>query len=305
MKSIAVLIPCYNEAETIVDVINGFKNSLPLSDIYVYDNCSTDATARLANEAGAIVRKEMRPGKGNVIRRMFSDINADVYVVVDGDLTYNASDAPQMIETLIKQNLDMVVASRKEKNFKAYPQGHKWGNKAFNLILEKLFNSPFTDIFSGYRVFSKRFVKTFPVVSDGFEIEAELSIHALTLSIPFSEIDSEYYERPENSHSKLSTFKDGLKILWMILRLLKETRPLFFFGFIGICIMLTAFILVYPIVIEFLETGLVPRIPTTVLTAGMSMVSMLSFACGLVLESVSNSRKEMKRLHYLHYKCSD
>lgn len=303
MKSVAVLIPCYNEEKTIAEVIKAFKKNLPFADIYVYDNGSTDKTAEVAQVAGAIVREERRRGKGCVVRRMFSDIEADVFVVVDGDLTYNAADAPKMIDTLIKQNLDMVVATRREKNDRAYPSYHKFGNRMFNFILEALFNSPFTDIFSGYRVFSKRFVKTFPVISDGFEIEAELSIHALTLSIPFTEIASEYFERPRDSFSKLDTIKDGFRILWMIFKLLKETRPIFFFGSAGLLIFLLALILIFPIIVEFLDTGLVPRIPTTVLTMGMVLASMLSLVCGLILESVSNGRKEAKRLHYLHYRC--
>ena len=299
--SIAVLIPCYNEAETIARVVRSFKKYLPSAIVYVYDNCSEDTTAAQAKEAGAVVKFERNKGKGNVVRQMFADIDADIYIMVDGDSTYSATDAPKMVEMIENTNVDMVVAVRKEKSEKAYREGHKIGNSLFNLILKILFNSTFSDIFSGYRAFSKRFVKTFPVMTNGFDIEAELTIHALTLSIPFAEIDSEYYERPANSHSKLSTFKDGIKILLSIVNLLKETRPLFFFGMISLFMFLLSVGISYPIIDTFLETGLVPRLPTAVLSVGIMLISFLSLTCGLILDSISQARMETKKLHYLSF----
>ena len=299
--SIAVLIPCYNEAETIARVVRSFKKYLPSAIVYVYDNCSEDTTAAQAKEAGAVVKFERNKGKGNVVRQMFADIDADIYIMVDGDSTYSATDAPKMVEMIENTNVDMVVAVRKEKSEKAYREGHKIGNSLFNFILKILFNSTFSDIFSGYRAFSKRFVKTFPVMTNGFDIEAELTIHALTLSIPFAEIDSEYYERPANSHSKLSTFKDGIKILLSIVNLLKETRPLFFFGMISLFMFLLSVGISYPIIDTFLETGLVPRLPTAVLSVGIMLISFLSLTCGLILDSISQARMETKKLHYLSF----
>ena len=299
--SIAVLIPCYNEAETIARVVRSFKKYLPSAIVYVYDNCSEDTTAAQAKEAGAVVKFERNKGKGNVVRQMFADIDADIYIMVDGDSTYSATDAPKMVEMIENTNVDMVVAVRKEKSEKAYREGHKIGNSLFNFILKILFNSTFSDIFSGYRAFSKRFVKTFPVMTNGFDIEAELTIHALTLSIPFAEIDSEYYERPANSHSKLSTFKDGIKILLSIVNLLKETRPLFFFGIISLFMFLLSVGIAYPIIDTFLETGLVPRLPTAVLSVGIMLISFLSLTCGLILDSISQARMETKKLHYLSF----
>ena len=298
----AVLIPCYNEALTIADVVRDFKSKLPEADIYVYDNCSDDNTGEIARRAGAIVRKARGRGKGRVVRQMFSDIDADVYVMVDGDSTYDASDVKQMINLLSSENVDMVVAVRQEKSAQAYREYHKLGNWLFNFIIKVLFKGTFTDVFSGYRAFSKRFVKTFPVMSDGFEIEAELSIHALTLSIPFAEIYSDYKERPKNSFSKLETFKDGFKILFRILRLLKETRPLFFFGIISLMFFLISVGLALPIILTFLETGLVPRFPTAILSTGIMMISFLSLTCGVILDSICQARMELKKLHYLQNK---
>lgn len=297
--SIAVLIPCYNESETIAGVVRSFKKYLPSAIVYVYDNCSEDATAECAKEAGAVVKFARNKGKGNVVRQMFSDIDADVYIMVDGDSTYSAADAPKMAEIIGDGSVDMVVAVRKEKSEKAYREGHKIGNTLFNFMLKVLFKSTFSDVFSGYRAFSKRFVKTFPVMTNGFDIEAELTIHALTLSIPFSEMDSEYYERPVNSHSKLNTFKDGIKILLSIVNLLKETRPLFFFGMISLFTFLLSIGTAYPIIDTFLKTGLVPRLPTAVLSVGIMLISFLSLTCGLILDSISQARMETKRLHYL------
>ncbi|MDR1334669.1 MAG: glycosyltransferase family 2 protein [Holosporaceae bacterium] len=299
MKSIAVLIPCYNEENTIASVVESFKKHLPGATIHVYDNGSTDTTARIAKEAGAVVVTVKNRGKGNVVRKMFADINADIFVMVDGDSTYTADDAPHMIDLLTSANVDMVVAVRNAKSQNAYRDWHKIGNKFFNFILKVLFNSNYRDIFSGYRIFSRRFVKTFPATSRGFDIEAELSIHSLTLSIPFAEIDSAYLERPANSVSKLQTFRDGFRILFSILRLLRETKPMVFFGTISLIAFIIALTFAYPIVITFLETGLVPRLPTAMLSSGLIMISFLSLTCGMILDSVSQARLEMKKLHYL------
>lgn len=299
--SVAVLIPCYNEAETIESVIKDFKHYLPEAMIYVYDNDSDDSSAELAEKAGAIVVAAPERGKGNVVRRMFSDVDADICIMVDGDSTYSACDAPKMIEHIKNGHADMVIAARKEVSEKAYREGHKFGNKLFNSFLKILFGSDFSDIFSGYRAFSRRFVKTFPVMSNGFDIEAELSIHALTLSIPCLEIESEYRERPKNSCSKLNTLKDGMKILFSIIKLVEENRPLLFFGIIALILFLTSLGMVYPIVETFLETGLVPRLPTAVLSMGTMSAALLSFVCGLILDCVSLGRIENKKLHYLSF----
>ncbi|MDR2781323.1 MAG: glycosyltransferase family 2 protein [Holosporaceae bacterium] len=298
---VAVLIPCYNEECTIAEVVTSFKKYLPSAIVYVYDNCSDDDTAKIAKEAGAVVVTARIRGKGNVVRKMFTDVNADVYVMVDGDSTYTAADAFKMIDTLVEEKIDMVVAVRREKSEAAYRLGHKFGNRLFNFILELLFNSTFRDIFSGYRVFSRRFVKTFPVMTNGFDIETELSIHALTMDIPWAEIDSDYTERPANSFSKLNTFKDGLKIFFRIIKLLKETRPLFLFGSIFMGLFLLSIGISYPVITTFLETGFVPRLPTAVLATGIMMISFLSLVCGIIMDSVSKTRIEMKKLNYLQF----
>ncbi|MDR2107519.1 MAG: glycosyltransferase family 2 protein [Holosporaceae bacterium] len=299
MRNIAVLIPCYNEAGTVGEVVASFRKHLPEATVYVYDNCSEDETAEIARNAGAVVVPSKIRGKGNVVRKMFADIDADVYVMADGDSTYRAEDARKMINALTEEKADMVVAVRKEKSEAAYRVGHKFGNRLFNFIMKMLFHSTFRDIFSGYRVFSRRFVKTFPVTADGFDIEAELSIHALTLNIPFAEIESVYLERPACSYSKLSTFKDGFKILAKILKLLKETRPLFFFGAVSLLLFALSSATAYPIIVKFVETGLVPRLPTAILSTGIMIVSFLSLMCGIISDSVAKSRTEIKKLHYL------
>jgi glycosyltransferase involved in cell wall biosynthesis len=299
MKRVAVLIPCYNEEETIASVIVSFKKCLPNAIVYVYDNCSDDRTFEIAQKSGAIVVLTKNRGKGNVVRKMFADIDADIYVMADGDSTYNVQDAIKMIDMMENTNVDMIVAARKEKTDGAFKNGHKIGNKLFNFILKALFNSTFSDIFSGYRAFSRRFVKTFPVMTNGFDIEAELSIHALTLSIPFAEISSEYSERPSGSYSKLSTFRDGFKILFSVVKLLKETRPLFFFGIIFVFLFFLSIFIAYPIVMTFLKTGLVPRLPTAVLSTGIMIISFFSLSCGMILDSISQARMETKKLHYL------
>ncbi|MDR1375812.1 MAG: glycosyltransferase [Holosporaceae bacterium] len=296
---VAVLIPCYNESSTIASVVGSFSKQLPNATIYVYDNDSEDGSAEIAKKAGAIVMSEQNRGKGNVVRKMFSEIDADIYIIADGDSTYAPEDAPKMINLLINEKVDMVVAVRKEESEKAFRNGHKIGNKLFNFMLKILFNSTFNDVFSGYRAFSRRFVKTFPIAASGFDIEAELSIHALTLSIPFTEMESIYTRRPENSHSKLSTISDGFKILFSIIRLLKETRPMFFFGTISLVLCLLACSIAFSVILTFLETGVMARLPIVALSFGIMMISFLSLTCGIILDSISEARKEMKRLHYL------
>jgi glycosyltransferase involved in cell wall biosynthesis len=300
-SNIVVLIPCYNEAGAVAEVVASFKKHLPTAVVYVYDNCSEDDTAKLARKAGAVVVTAKTRGKGAVVRQMFSEVDADAYIMVDGDSTYSAADAPKMLDALIKEKADMVAAVRQAKSEAAYGRGYKFGNRMFNFILKILFNSSFRDIFSGYRAFSKRFVKTFPVASNGFDIEAELSIHALIMAVPCVEIDSEYFERPPNTRSKLSAFKDGFKILASIVRLLKETRPLFFFGAIFWALFFLSIGLAYPIITTFMETGLVPRLPTAVLSTGIMIISFLSLVCGIILDGVSQARIETKKLRYLWF----
>lgn len=294
IPNVAVLIPCYNEELTISKVVSDFRKALPYAKIYVYDNCSTDKTAEQAASAGAIVEKARKRGKGNVVRKMFSDISADIYVIVDGDDTYNAEDAPKMVDLVFQKRVDMVIANRQEISEKAYPLGHKWGNRLFNNILKLLFNSEFEDIFSGYRAFSRRFVKTFPVTSTGFDIEAELSIHALSLSLPCMEIESNYKERPHNSFSKLHTIYDGFKILRSIIRLLIETRPLLFFGIISLFLFAISLFVIFDFFSERQSSTLISVI-------GTMLCSFLSITCGLTLNGISQTRAELKKLHYLHY----
>ncbi|MDR6755361.1 glycosyltransferase involved in cell wall biosynthesis [Mycoplana sp. BE70] len=296
---VAVLLPCYNEAQTIGAVVTGFKASLPGARIYVYDNNSTDGTALRALLAGATVVRERRQGKGNVVRRMFSDIDADIYVMADGDGTYAPQDAQQLIDTLLSERADMVVGTRRGVHADAGRQGHAFGNRIFNILYRKLFGTDFTDIFSGYRVFSRRFAKSFPALSGGFEIETEMSVHVSRLKLPVCEIELDYGRRPEGSHSKLSTFRDGSKILWMFAMLMKETRPFTFFGAISGAIMLASLCFMTPVLTEYFETGLVTRLPTWVLSMALMMVSFLVFAAGLILDSLARARSEQLRMHYM------
>jgi glycosyltransferase involved in cell wall biosynthesis len=298
--SIAVIIPCYNEEATIKHVVSDFRHHLPDARIYIYDNNSSDQTAEAARDAGAVVRLEPLRGKGNVVRRMFSDIDADIYMMVDGDQTYHAGSAQLMIERLIRDNLDMVVGTRLDSAGKGlFPTGHRWGNTMLTWFVGVLFGKRFRDIFSGYRVLSKRFVKSFPGLSTGFEIETELTIHALALRMPVGEIETPYFERPKGSSSKLATFPDGLKILWTILNLLRELRPMFFFGTIASVLASLAIALAYPLLGTYLETGLVPRFPTAILATGLMILSFLSLTCGVILDNVSSGRWEAKRMKYL------
>jgi glycosyltransferase involved in cell wall biosynthesis len=296
---IAVLIPCYNEEVTIGQTVAGFRKALPTAAIYVYDNNSKDRTVEQAAKAGAIVRSETLQGKGHVVRRMFSDIDADVYVMADGDATYDPTTAGAMIERLISQDLDMVVGRRVHKQTEAYRAGHVLGNKMLTSFLASLFGRRFTDILSGYRVFSRRYVKSFPALATGFETETELTVHALTLNLPIAEMDTNYFTRPEGSVSKLATYRDGLRILRVMLTLLKNERPSFFFGIIALLLVLTSIGLAVPLVTTYFETGLVPRFPTAILSASIMLLAFLSMICGLILDTVTRGRREMKRLAYL------
>ncbi|RIX32638.1 glycosyltransferase [Sphingomonas edaphi] len=295
----AVVLPCYNEEAAITQTIAGFRASLPGATIYVYDNNSRDRTAELARAAGAVVRTERQQGKGNVVRRMFADVDADVYVMADGDLTYDPKAAPEMVRMLVDEQYDMVVGTRQHEVAEAYRGGHVLGNRLFTGLLSSLFGRSFTDIFSGYRVFSRRFVKSFPVLSAGFEIETEMSVHALELRMPVGEVETAYGARPEGSASKLSTYRDGWRILKTIGTLYRVERPVLFYGSIGALFWLTAIILAIPLVITYLDTGLVPRFPTAILATGLSIIGVLCFFAGLILDTVTRGRREVRRLAYL------
>jgi glycosyltransferase involved in cell wall biosynthesis len=297
--AIAVLLPCHNEEKTIGDVVARFRAALPGASIHVYDNNSTDLTALRARSAGAIVVKESRQGKGNVVRRMFADIDADLYVMADGDGTYAPEDAPQLINALLTERADMAVGTRLGVTDDAGRAGHAIGNLIFNRLYHRLFGRDFTDIFSGYRVFTRRFVKSFPAVSGGFEIETEMSVHASVLKIPTVEIALDYGRRVDGSASKLSTWKDGAKILWTFAMLLKETRPFHFFGSLSAAFAAASLGFMLPVLSEYAVTGLVPRMPTWVLSIGLALMSMLLVVAGMILDSVACGRAEHKRLLYL------
>jgi glycosyltransferase involved in cell wall biosynthesis len=292
-------VPCFNEEVAIAQVVGDFRAVLPQAIIYVYDNNSTDRSAEIAGLAGATVRRESRQGKGHVVRRMFADVEADVFVLVDGDATYDAPSAPTMIARLIEDRVDMVVAARHDREKAAYRPGHRTGNRLLTGFVAAVFGAPVTDILSGYRVFSRRFVKSFPVLSRGFEIETELTVHALELELPVAEIPTPYYARPAGSVSKLSTWRDGLRILAKIGRLYRSERPLPFFSAIGVVLAAVSVALAIPIVITFMERGLVPRLPTAVLSTGLMLAGFLSIASGLILDTVTRGRREMKLLAYL------
>jgi glycosyltransferase involved in cell wall biosynthesis len=296
---IAVLLPCYNEEAAIAATVAGFRAALPSAVIYVYDNNSRDRTRALAAEAGAVVRSEIQQGKGHVVRRMFADIDADVYVMADGDLTYDPKAAPGMVDQLLAEQLDMVVGTRRHEAKSAYRGGHVLGNRLFTGLLSGLFGRSFSDIFSGYRVFSRRFAKSFPVLSSGFEIETEMSVHALELRMPVGEVETVYFARPEGSESKLSTFSDGWRILKTILTLYRIERPVLFFGAIGAALVVAALILAFPLVLTYLDTGLVPRFPTAILVTGMIIIAVLCLFAGLILDTVTRGRREVRRLAYL------
>jgi glycosyltransferase involved in cell wall biosynthesis len=296
---IAVLLPCYNEEAAIAATVAGFRAALPNATVYVYDNNSRDRTKEAAAAAGAIVRSERQQGKGHVVRRMFADIDADVYIMADGDLTYDPAAAPAMVGMLLGEQLDMVVGTRRHEAKGAYRGGHVLGNRVFTGLLSGLFGRTFSDIFSGYRVFSRRFVKSFPVLSHGFEIETEMSVHALELRMPVGEVETSYAARPEGSHSKLSTFGDGWRILRTIATLYRVERPALFYGAIGALLLTVAVLLAIPLVRTYLETGLVPRFPTAILVTGIVIVAVLCFFAGLILDTVTRGRREVRRLSYL------
>jgi glycosyltransferase involved in cell wall biosynthesis len=298
---IAVLVPCLNEAAGIARVVESFRAALPEARIYVYDNGSTDLTAAAALNAGAEVRTEPMRGKGNVVRRMFADVEADVFVMVDGDGTYDAASAPAMIELLVSQHLDMVCGKRVESDGGAYRSGHRLGNRVLTGLVAALFGNRVSDILSGYRVMSRRFVKSFPALSRGFETETELTVHALDLRAPVAELPTPYGSRAEGSVSKLNTFADGWRILRAIVRLVKEERPLAFFSSVSAFLTALAILLAVPLFITFFETGLVPRVPTAILSTGLVLVAVLCFACGLILDTVTRGRRELKRMHYLSH----
>ena len=296
---IAVLLPCYNEEAAIGATVEGFRRVLPEATVYVYDNNSRDRTKEVAALAGAVVRTERQQGKGRVVRRMFADIEADVYIMADGDLTYDPEAAPEMVRMLLDDQLDMIVGIRKHEAVEAYRGGHVLGNKLVTSLLSGLFGRSFTDIFSGYRAFSRRFVKSFPILSSGFEIETEMSVHALELRMPVGEVETRYGARPEGSESKLSTYGDGWRILKTIATLYRVERPVLFFGSIGALLVILALILATPLVLTYLETGLVPRFPTAILVTGMIIVAVLCFFAGLILDTVTRGRREIRRLAYL------
>jgi glycosyltransferase involved in cell wall biosynthesis len=298
---VAVLVPCFNEAAAIDKVVRDFKAALPGATVYVYDNNSTDDTSAVATAAGAEVRHETRRGKGNVVRRMFQDIEADIYVMVDGDDTYDASVAPVLVERLVHDNLDMVVGRRVETHQAAYRAGHRLGNRVLTGLVGWLFGAQIEDMLSGYRVFSRRFVKSFPSFSREFEIETELTVHAMQMRMPVAEIETNYKERPPGSVSKLRTFRDGWRILLTITNLMRNERPLLFFSLLGLVMAGGALVLGIPLLIDYLHTGLVPRFPTAILCTGLGMVAVICVATGLILDLVAHVRREAKRLIYLQH----
>jgi len=298
-SKVAVILPCYNEEAAIGQTVAAFRAALPGALIYVYDNNSRDRTVEVARAAGAIVRSERMQGKGNVVRRMFADVDADIYVMADGDATYDAAAAPAMIDRVLMDGLDMVVGTRVHEATDAYRRGHVLGNRAMTGLLARLFGRSFTDIFSGYRVFSRRFVKSFPVLSAGFEIETEISVHALELKMPVGEVETRYLARPEGSASKLSTYRDGFRIARTILTLYRIEKPMLFFGWVAGLLGLLALLLSVPLAITYAQTGLVPRFPTAILATGLVILSALSLFAGLILDTVVRGRREMRRLAYL------
>ncbi|MCU6453483.1 glycosyltransferase family 2 protein [Sphingomonas sp. A2-49] len=297
--TIAVLLPCYNEAAAIAQTVAGFRAALPGAAVYVYDNNSTDDTIAVARAAGAVVRTERIQGKGNVVRRMFADIDADVYVMADGDATYDAASAPALVARLLDEQCDMIVGSRISQAQESYRRGHRFGNAVLTGMLARLFGRSFTDILSGYRVFSRRFVKSFPSLSSGFEIETEISVHALELKMPCAEVETPYYARPEGSASKLSTYGDGFRILGTIVTLYRIERPLLFFGAIGMLFAAVAVALGIPLALTYVQTHLVPRFPTAVLITGLMIIAALCVFAGLILDTVVRGRREVRRLAYL------
>ncbi|PTQ10110.1 glycosyl transferase [Sphingomonas oleivorans] len=296
---VAVILPCHNEEVAIGPTVAAFRAALPMATVYVYDNNSSDRTVAVARAAGAIVRSERMQGKGHVVRRMFADVEADIYVMADGDATYDADAAPALVRQLIDERLDMVVGARASEVDHAYRRGHRFGNALLTGILARIFGRTFSDILSGYRVFSRRFVKSFPVLSTGFEIETEISVHALELRMPVGELVTAYGARPEGSASKLSTWRDGWRILRTIALLFRIERPVLFFGTIGALLAGIAVLLAIPLGVTYAKTGLVPRMPTAILSTGLMILASLNLFCGLILDTVVRGRREMRRLAYL------
>lgn len=297
---IAVILPCYNEEQAIVKVINEFQDALPEAVIYVFDNNSTDRTAEVARAAGANVAHVELKGKGNVVRRMFADVEADIYLMTDGDCTYDVSVVRSLVNKLLAENLDMVVGCRVDRGeAENYRRGHRFGNQLLTGSVRRIFGGQFTDMLSGYRVFSRRFVKSFPTMARGFEIETELTVHALELRMPCGEVETAYGSRPEESESKLSTYRDGFRILKTIGRLYMIERPLQFFSILSAILALVSVAIALPLLPEYLATGLVPRFPTAILATGLMISALLAFGCGLLLDNVTRGRQELKRLSYL------
>ncbi|MET0082509.1 MAG: glycosyltransferase family 2 protein [Sedimenticola sp.] len=296
---IAVLLPAYNEEATIAEVVSDYQKINGNVEVYVFDNNSTDRTSEFARNAGAIVAHEPKQGKGNVVRRMFADVDADVYLMADADGTYDAASSERLIDELVQNNLDMVVGVRVSDEKEAYRTGHRAGNKFLNGVVKVIFSDQFTDMLSGFRVFSRRFVKSFPADASGFEIETELTIHALEMRLPIKEIPTPYMSRPEGSVSKLRTYQDGFKILYMIIKLLKREKPFAFFGWVSVLLAMLAIVLFIPVLYTFLETGLVPRLPTAILSATLMIFSLISATAGIILKDLSRTAKEAKRLTYL------
>lgn len=301
---IAVLVPCHNEETAVAKVVADFRTALPTATVYVYDNASTDRTAELALAAGAVVRREPRKGKGNVVRRMFADVEADIYVLVDGDATYHAASAATMVDKLQFDLLDMVNGVRITQESVVSRAGHRLGNRILTGIVAMVFGNRIQDMLSGFRVLSRRFVKSFPALSTGFEIETELTVHALELRMPVDEVATPYESRPDGSNSKLSTIKDGIRILLSIVRLLKEERPLLFFGVIAAFCALLSLVLAYPLFVTYFATHLVPRFPTAFLSAAIMLLAFLSLCAGFILDTVTRGRLEMKRMRYLSFPVS-
>jgi glycosyltransferase involved in cell wall biosynthesis len=296
---IAVLIPCYNEEAAIAAVVRDFRAAVPDAIVYVYDNNSKDNTVAIARDAGAVVRNESRQGKGNVVRRMFADIEADLYVLVDGDDTYDAAAAPQMLRAVIEQGADLLTARRIHTDSAAYRPGHVLGNRLLTGLTAWLFNVKIGDMLSGYRVFSRRFVKSFPFTAEGFGIETELTVHAVRLMMPLTEMDTRYKERPVGSVSKLNTYRDGFRILKTIGHLVREERPLIFFSVLSLALAAVSVLISVPVINEYLDTGQVPRLPTAILATGLMLLAALSMTCGLILDTVTRGRWEQKRMAYL------
>ncbi|MDQ0393243.1 glycosyltransferase family 2 protein [Labrys monachus] len=299
--TIAILIPCCNEAVTVERVVADFRKHLPLAAIHVYDNNSTDGTATLAAAAGALVRHERRQGKGHVVRRMFADIEADIYLIVDGDATYDAASAPALVATLRQGPFDLVNGARIGSHIAAYRPGHRFGNWLLTALVTKIFGAASRDMLSGYKAMSRRFVKSFPALSTGFEIETELLVHALDLSLPIAEIDTPYKERPAGSRSKLRTVRDGMRILRLVTRLVKEERPFLFFSLLAAILVVLSLAIATPVVVDFIHTGLVPRLPSAVLATGLMLSAIIAFFSGMILDTVTRGRQELKRLHYLSH----